>query len=152
MRRFFMLLAFVLLVSVPATAVTGDFYAQRDRRRCISPYCGGYFLLADDTEDPCRLFKPEIYVTGIYVERGPALIPVQPSCDEIISGTTFSDPYFPDFEIFIIERPGRDTVNARCQSDDECDKGARCCYPCGIADCENICMAVGEDGECPLYR
>jgi hypothetical protein len=38
-----------------------------------------------------------------------------------------------------------------CQSDAECSTGQKCCYPCGVPDCENQCMAPAPDGDCPLF-
>lgn len=39
----------------------------------------------------------------------------------------------------------------RCDSDSVCGSGLKCCYPCGIAGCENQCMAPMPDGRCPLF-
>jgi hypothetical protein len=38
-----------------------------------------------------------------------------------------------------------------CQSDSQCGSGLKCCYPCGIPDCENQCMAPMPNGQCPLF-
>lgn len=40
-------------------------------------------------------------------------------------------------------------VGASCTSDDACEAGLRCCYPCGIPGCTNVCTAA-PGGECPL--
>lgn len=40
-------------------------------------------------------------------------------------------------------------VGETCQNDPECQGGLKCCYPCGIAGCENQCMAPDQSGECP---
>jgi hypothetical protein len=39
----------------------------------------------------------------------------------------------------------------RCVSDSQCGTGLKCCYPCGIPDCENQCMAPMPNGQCPLF-
>jgi hypothetical protein len=38
-----------------------------------------------------------------------------------------------------------------CESDSECAPGLKCCYPCGIPDCQNQCMAPMRNGMCPLF-
>jgi hypothetical protein len=43
-------------------------------------------------------------------------------------------------------------VEPGCESDNECDAGQRCCYPCGIQGCVNQCIPVDpNNGECPLF-
>jgi hypothetical protein len=37
-----------------------------------------------------------------------------------------------------------------CAVDAECAEGLLCCYPCGVAGCENQCT-VPVEGQCPLY-
>lgn len=37
----------------------------------------------------------------------------------------------------------------QCRADAPCGAGLACCYPCGIAGCKNVCMAVGSQGGCP---
>lgn len=41
-------------------------------------------------------------------------------------------------------------AGAHCSLDSECQPGLKCCYPCGIPDCQNQCMAPLH-GECPLF-
>ncbi|HMJ11516.1 MAG TPA: hypothetical protein VK524_08905 [Polyangiaceae bacterium] len=38
-----------------------------------------------------------------------------------------------------------------CDSHSDCHAQLRCCYPCGIPDCHNQCMAPMPDGQCPLF-
>jgi hypothetical protein len=38
-----------------------------------------------------------------------------------------------------------------CTSDNDCSGGLKCCYPCGIPDCSNVCMTPDRNGECPLF-
>ncbi len=35
-----------------------------------------------------------------------------------------------------------------CQSNADCPRGWLCCYPCGIPDCNFVCMKVKR---CPLF-
>ncbi|MCA9647597.1 MAG: hypothetical protein H6718_32220 [Polyangiaceae bacterium] len=42
-------------------------------------------------------------------------------------------------------------IGDTCQTDPECQGGLKCCYPCGIAGCDNQCMVPDESGECPLF-
>ncbi len=36
-----------------------------------------------------------------------------------------------------------------CDLDDDCQGGLKCCYPCGIAGCDNQCAVPEPSGECP---
>jgi hypothetical protein len=36
-----------------------------------------------------------------------------------------------------------------CSSDADCPTGQLCCYPCGIPDCNFICMNPWRKGMCP---
>ena len=36
-----------------------------------------------------------------------------------------------------------------CNSNADCPTGQLCCYPCGIPDCEFICMTPWRKGICP---
>jgi hypothetical protein len=38
-----------------------------------------------------------------------------------------------------------------CQSDNECQPGLKCCYPCGIPGCQDQCMAPDANGQCPMF-
>ncbi|HEV8581280.1 MAG TPA: hypothetical protein VGX68_19620 [Thermoanaerobaculia bacterium] len=38
-----------------------------------------------------------------------------------------------------------------CQEDLQCPSGLKCCYPCGIAGCENRCSRPSENGHCPAF-
>jgi len=42
-------------------------------------------------------------------------------------------------------------AGATCTSDQDCASGLKCCYPCGIPDCQNVCMMPDERGSCPLF-
>jgi hypothetical protein len=42
-------------------------------------------------------------------------------------------------------------ANRTCSSDGDCARGLKCCYPCGIPDCSNVCMTPDRNGECPLF-
>jgi len=41
-------------------------------------------------------------------------------------------------------------VGAACTGDTDCTTGLKCCYPCGIPGCQNLCMVPGKNGQCPL--
>jgi hypothetical protein len=38
-----------------------------------------------------------------------------------------------------------------CTTDQDCASGLKCCYPCGIPDCQNVCMKPDFRGSCPLF-
>jgi hypothetical protein len=38
-----------------------------------------------------------------------------------------------------------------CTSDSQCQPGLKCCYPCGIPDCQNQCIQPLSNGQCPMY-
>lgn len=38
-----------------------------------------------------------------------------------------------------------------CTEDLQCPAGLACCYPCGIAGCENRCGRPASDGHCPAF-
>lgn len=38
-----------------------------------------------------------------------------------------------------------------CDQDTDCQGKLRCCYPCGIAGCDNQCTATDSSGECPAF-
>jgi hypothetical protein len=38
-----------------------------------------------------------------------------------------------------------------CGTDVDCKAGLKCCYPCGVPGCENVCTTPGTNGECPMY-
>jgi hypothetical protein len=42
-------------------------------------------------------------------------------------------------------------AGATCTSDQDCASGLKCCYPCGIPDCQNVCMTPDIRGSCPLF-
>ena len=42
-------------------------------------------------------------------------------------------------------------VGQVCSSDNQCQAGLKCCYPCGQPGCQNKCMAAGPNGQCPLF-
>jgi hypothetical protein len=48
-------------------------------------------------------------------------------------------------------RDGGLEAGATCTSDQECGSGLKCCYPCGIPDCQNVCMTPDIGGSCPLF-
>lgn len=37
-----------------------------------------------------------------------------------------------------------------CSSNADCPTGQLCCYPCGIPDCNWVCMTPWRKGICPL--
>lgn len=37
-----------------------------------------------------------------------------------------------------------------CTTHADCPTGKLCCYPCGVADCSNVCMTPVR-GRCPLF-
>jgi hypothetical protein len=47
--------------------------------------------------------------------------------------------------------PGDAGAGTACQSDNECQPGLKCCYPCGIPGCQNSCMAPDPSGQCPMF-
>ncbi len=42
-------------------------------------------------------------------------------------------------------------VGQSCTLDTECNAGLKCCYPCGMPDCSNQCMAPMPNGQCPVF-
>jgi hypothetical protein len=38
-----------------------------------------------------------------------------------------------------------------CQGGSQCPAGLLCCYPCGIAGCQNRCGRPASNGECPAF-
>jgi hypothetical protein len=43
------------------------------------------------------------------------------------------------------------STSRTCTTDNDCTGGLKCCYPCGIPDCSNVCMTPDRNGECPLF-
>lgn len=41
-------------------------------------------------------------------------------------------------------------VGSACTQDAECSGGLKCCYPCGIPGCSNLCMQPSKNGQCPM--
>lgn len=44
--------------------------------------------------------------------------------------------------------PNPKLASTTCTSDADCPANWKCCYPCGIPDCNFVCMQVKR---CPLY-
>lgn len=44
--------------------------------------------------------------------------------------------------------PSPKLASTTCTSDADCATNEKCCYPCGIPDCNFVCMKVKR---CPLY-
>jgi hypothetical protein len=44
--------------------------------------------------------------------------------------------------------PSPKLASTTCTSNADCARGELCCYPCGIPDCNFVCMRVKR---CPLY-
>jgi hypothetical protein len=42
------------------------------------------------------------------------------------------------------------SLSTLCHSNADCPTGQLCCYPCGIPDCHNICMAP-VNKRCPMF-
>lgn len=40
-------------------------------------------------------------------------------------------------------------VGAACTADSNCSQGLKCCYPCGVQGCQNVCTTP-LNGACPL--
>jgi len=45
---------------------------------------------------------------------------------------------------------GSKLVDEPCDSDEECAGSLKCCYPCGIPDCVDVCTPPAASGECPM--
>lgn len=45
--------------------------------------------------------------------------------------------------------PSPTFLSTACSSHDDCPTGQLCCYPCGIPDCEFVCMTPWRN-RCPL--
>ena len=45
--------------------------------------------------------------------------------------------------------PSPTVRSTTCSSHDDCPTGQLCCYPCGIPDCEFVCMTPWRN-RCPL--
>jgi hypothetical protein len=45
--------------------------------------------------------------------------------------------------------PAPKFLSTVCSDDSQCPTGQKCCYPCGIPDCEFVCMEVVRN-RCPL--
>lgn len=45
--------------------------------------------------------------------------------------------------------PAPELLSTTCTSDAQCPTGQKCCYPCGIPDCNFVCMTVVRN-RCPL--
>jgi hypothetical protein len=46
--------------------------------------------------------------------------------------------------------PAPKFLSTVCTSDAQCPTGQKCCYPCGIPDCEFVCMQVVRN-RCPFF-
>ena len=46
--------------------------------------------------------------------------------------------------------PSPTFLSTTCDSHDDCPTGQLCCYPCGIPDCEFVCMTPWRGKFCPL--
>jgi hypothetical protein len=47
--------------------------------------------------------------------------------------------------------PGTSLNAPTCTENDQCPVGLACCYPCGVAGCQNRCMPPASDGHCPAF-
>lgn len=45
--------------------------------------------------------------------------------------------------------PSPTFLTTTCDSHDDCPTGQLCCYPCGIPDCEFVCMTPWRGKFCP---
>lgn len=51
----------------------------------------------------------------------------------------------------IVGDTGKLPAGAVCTTDQQCQPGLKCCYPCGKAGCDNKCTTPMAGNECPLY-
>jgi hypothetical protein len=50
----------------------------------------------------------------------------------------------------VLADPATHFTRSSCASDADCAGGQRCCYPCGIPGCSNVCTTV-SNGQCPAF-
>jgi hypothetical protein len=50
-----------------------------------------------------------------------------------------------------VDSPSSGEAGGACTSDSQCPPGLKCCYPCGVAGCSNVCMEPTEAGRCPMF-
>lgn len=55
------------------------------------------------------------------------------------------------FEQALLLSPQTSLESSVCKEDFQCPSGLKCCYPCGIAGCENRCMLPSQNGNCPAF-
>jgi hypothetical protein len=55
------------------------------------------------------------------------------------------------FEQALLISPQTSVESSVCKVDLQCPLGLKCCYPCGIAGCENRCMLPSQNGHCPAF-
>lgn len=76
-----------------------------------------------------------------------AVAPEVPTKAELLASLAGDASPAPGGEVL----PPSPTVRSTtCSSHDDCPTGQLCCYPCGIPDCEFVCMTPWRKGICPL--
>jgi hypothetical protein len=72
--------------------------------------------------------------------------PQVPTKEEFLATLAGGPSAAPGGEALPLDPTFRSTI---CTSNADCPAGQLCCYPCGIPDCNFICMTPWRKGMCP---